>query len=1247
MQWTTEQQKVIDTRDCALLVSAAAGSGKTAVLVERIIQKITGENPVDIDRMLIVTFTNAAAAEMRERIGKAITKELEKDPENEHLQRQNVLIHHAQITTIHSFCLQVIHNYFHKTDRDPSFRIADEGEMSLASEDVLDQVLERWYEAKTPEFQILADSYATAKGDSTLRNMVLELDRYAMSHPWPKQWLLKCLESYQNPGEILQEEWMNFFVDFSKSQAKSFYERYERLVNLCAKEPGFEKYAASFSEDLPALRNLTTCETYEEFQQAFQMVSFVTKPRRSKKDIYDVSLDEWVTASRNNLKKQVTTWRDTFFGRTLSQVQGEICGNEAPITALIGLTLDYEASLAAYKKEKNMIDFGDIEHDALSILVEQKDGENVPSDVARQYQDRFDEIMIDEYQDSNEVQEMILTSISGYHQGRPNLFMVGDVKQSIYKFRLAKPELFMEKYHRFRSEGSEERKIELDRNFRSRAQVLTGINYIFRQIMQEVLGGIDYTDKQALYPGAFFEETAEEVGGPVEMMLLDMPEESLFGDRNYTKQEWEAKMIAARIHELTDPITGKKVWDKEEKCYRPARFGDIVILLRAVSGWTEPFISILNEEGIPASTDSQSGYFSAREVQVLLNYLRILDNPMQDIPLASVLTSEMVGLNSRQMAEIKVFGADGNQDGFYGKICFYREHTKTGEIHEKLEHFFAVYEYLKKRSIQVSLFDLLSEIYEETGYLNLVTAMPQGEKRRANLMMLLEKAKNYEKMSYRGLFRFVRYIEKLEKYEIDFSEAMTGEGEQNVVRIMSIHKSKGLEFPIVFLSGMQKKFNEMDLRKHLMVHPDLGFAMDVVDPVLRTKKNPFMKQVLAERARQENKGEELRILYVAMTRAKELLIMTAAEKNLEDRLSKLLSDVDGQEPYLSYHQLISGNSYLEWVLPAMCKHPSAKKFLLPLGIAGGNYDTGEGDFSIRVVTESDLMEEKVQREQKENTRIAELIHRPKTEEEVRYEKKMQEHFTYQYPYEMLGTIHSTMSVSELKKRSMEEAESPVTELVENCMEEPLEVGVWDFAEEPEGDAAENLESKQKNMLNRGAIRGDAFHHFMAEVPMKPQKIEELKEEKARQLAQHILSEEEGELINLWDIYFFLKSDLGKRMELAEQQGKLFREKQFMMGLHPSQIRELNLPEVPAGDEEEYINIQGIIDCYWEEEDGLVLMDYKTDWVLPEEGREVLLKRYTSQLHYYQMALEMYTGKKVKEKMIYSFSLKKAIAVPEN
>ena len=1290
MKFTPEQQRVIELHNSNILVSAAAGSGKTAVLVERIIRMICdGEHPADIDRLLIVTFTNAAAAEMRERIAAGIIARLEADPGNEHIQKQSALLHNAQITTIDSFSLFLIRNHFNEIGLDPDFRVADEGEIKLLQQEVLAQLLEDAYagnfvpeealtsregygnegtvpEMEAPEqFHACVEYFCPGGRESVLEQHILNLSRYAGSFPWPAEWLEERKNDYAagDMEALVHSDYGQYLTERVNRTVEGCLEKLREVKRLCELPDGPYMYGELTEAEIEQLERLTSCKDLEEQAAKVPTVTFGRLPSK-KDDSVDPAKRELAKAIRNSVKDTLSDLSESYFKTPLELAveQGKAC--REPLRMLLNLVLEFDRRLLAAKQERHLIDFSDMEHYALQILlkrekVEESDGTGtdrtetkyriVPSDVAMEYRQYFQEILIDEYQDSNLVQEYLLSAISGEEEGRYNRFMVGDVKQSIYKFRLARPELFLEKYDTYQETGDLCR-IDLAKNFRSRIQVVDAVNDVFSRIMSREIGGIAYDDKAALYPGAVYPAQEDPAYGS-ELLLIRKPEkgereESGIGEQHAegagvlvdydNVRQLEALAIAARIKQLKGSL---QVMEKSTGELRPVRYSDMVILLRTTSGWDEEFKKILEQQGIPVYITSKTGYFGALEVQELLQFLRVLDNPRQDIPLFGVMQSVFGGFTQEEIAQIRSGGEGHSRKRMTlyealkevaqsGRTVEEGEEISAGEsageeaeLSQKADTFLQRIGHYRDLTPFTSIRDLLQRILDDYDYLNYVTALPAGSKRRANVEMLLTKASAFEKTSYFGLFHFIRYMEQLEKYDVDYGEADTLDENADVVRIMSIHKSKGLEFPVVFVSGLSKRFNMQDANQSLIVDMDLGVAVDYVDSVRRIKNKTLRRTVLSAKMKEDNLAEELRVLYVALTRAREKLILTAVLDKADEKWE--LAQMTGQER-LTYLDFCEAGSYMDFLLP-----------ILPqTGIAVKTLRTE--DLAVEELREQLRMGDR--REQLRLIACGETTLTGDPEENERKLMYLRERFAYQYPHPGLQKLYTKTTVSELKIAAMAEKD---------------EAAFHTFEEKEVVPYIPGFRREQEKVS--GAVRGNAFHRTMELLDFTylftesglftgcPNNYEEyrrgldknrlqnrLEEFLQRETISLRLTEEYAKAVSLPKILNFLEQELAYRMWRAQEQGLLYREQPFVLGIDAKRLD----PDLPEG---EKVLIQGIIDVFFIEDGEIVLLDYKTDVI---DSLEALWNRYNVQIQYYEEALTKLMQMPVKERILYSFYLEK-------
>ncbi len=1195
MEWTTEQKQVITLRDRNILVSAAAGSGKTAVLVERIIGRILDQkHPVDIDRMLVVTFTSAAAAQMRERIGAAIEKALEEDPSNSHLMKQASLVHHAQITTIHSFCLHLIRNYFHKADLEPNFRIAEEGELNLLQEDVLADVFVQKYEQAQASFLQFVESFATGKKDDRLKEMTFTLYRFAMSYPWPKEWLLEALGNYRFETFDQMEDmpWMASLLAYLEQICADLLKEADANRTLSAEEDGPLYLNATAEQDYSELFRLTEAKRYRAFASALSSISFGRLPSKRGYQGSEEKLERF-KERREEIKKAVKGIKEKFFFSGEDELLQRLRAMAPAAEELVDITLAFMEAYDAKKREKNILDFNDLEHFALKILLDEKTKE--PSEAALALRNHYEEVMIDEYQDSNLVQESLMHAVSRESEGVCNRFMVGDVKQSIYRFRLARPELFLEKYDRYTTEASGMQKIELHKNFRSRAETIAFINRIFFQIMKKDLGNIAYDEAAALHPGAAYPESG---GMEPEVLLADAKDELLEEAGLSDPIELEAELVAARIRRM---MRTQNVTDAVTKKLRKIRYSDIVILLRSFGNYADTFLSVLERKKIPAHASSKTGYFQATEIQTALAFLKILDNPRQDIPLAATLRSLIGGFTDEELAGLK---AAQPKRAFHCCVLEPEWETLSEALSEKLKKFLELLSHFRDLSTELSIHALLYRILEETGYARRVAAMPGGTRRKANLEMLLEKALAYEKTSYRGLFHFIRYMDRLQKYNVDYGEAELVSENANVVRIMTIHKSKGLEFPVVFLCGTAKRFHHADERKQMLLHPKLGVALDYVDPTLRVRGATLCKRVVAKQLALENQGEELRVLYVAMTRAMEKLVISGVEKDIGEKVRKLSEDQAGGGTGLSFLKRVKADSFLDLILPAVI--------------------AAQDGPCIQEWGVKDLVGEEVESRLVREEGISALLHQKERPGETE-DAYVAAQLSYRYPDFRETNRKTKYSVSELKSRTAG-AFYEAQELLEGAVAEET---VVPYLPRFAGGEAQK---------SQGAFYGSAMHRAVECLPVERLAGEDglaalLPLHLDRLTGQGRLSEEMRALIRMDKLLAFYRSNLALRMRAAAEKGALHRERPFVMGRAADAI---------LGDgSKTMVLIQGMIDAWFVEDDGIVLLDYKTDAISEEDE---LTRRYAGQLGLYQEALEGSLSKKVKEKLIYSFYLDRAVAV---
>lgn len=1219
MKWTDKQQKVIDTRDRNILVSAAAGSGKTAVLVERIIKMITDEeNPTDVNQLLVVTFTRAAASEMKERIREALEKMEEDNPNDLNVQKQLSLIHNANISTIDSFCARVVKDNFDKIDLDPNFRIADENEIEMLQSDIVEEMLEEYYLAADDEFMELAEKYSTGKTSDSIGELILRMYKFASGQIEPEKWIKEAISVYDvsSKEEMEQSKWMQGYLELQKNRLEGILSQLNIALTISESEDG-PKCAKALTPIIDKLQEITESRTYSAMQSELQNIP---STRVSGKKDCNERKKEQVKAIKNDATKAIKDLTTKQFNLTLNQVFESICETKSSVEYIGKLTLEFMKRLKEQKEEKGIMDFNDQAFFALHILNEyDKDGNLVPSETAKNMATQFKEIMIDEYQDSNIIQEAILSAITkGF--GINNMFMVGDVKQSIYRFRNAEPKLFLEKYNSFSDDPSADSvKIVLDKNFRSRREVIESVNFLFDFVMHEEVGGIDYKNGNGLVLGADYDEPPAGQDNSTEFVMVEG------GDKSD-----EAAYVARKIKEITNPETGLKITEKG-KDMRPVRYGDIVILLRSMKDNSDIYREQLENNGIPVFAESKTGYYKTMEVMTITNMLSIIDNPRQDIPLAAVLTSPMFGFDSNQLAIIKT---ENVCESFYDCVEQYSLSGSDVELRTRLTEFLNTLTKFRNMVPFTTVYDLINTLLDETGYVFYIRSMPGGKKRLLNIQALKEKAVAYDETSYKGLFNFLRYIEKIQYLAKDDGEASTVNENDNIVRIMSIHKSKGLQFPVVFLcntNGTSK--NEAN---QLVSGADGNIGIDCINNKLKTKQTPLLKTYIRMSNKEEDVAETLRILYVALTRAKEKLYITGLVKNAEKQIGEFESQIYDNSELMLYNDVIGAKTIMELIGKTIgrnkafdcvrtdkdateCGNPLYDKdsFIkvkveeqpdVILGLAAE-------DITDSIKKETMLMEMK-QLANKENTSIEKLFQR----------------FQFQYPYIEDITLHSKASVTEIKKQSQ-------------GMEQEEEQDAFQaFGEEVE--LPEIIPDFEKEDIDEpqyltGAMRGTAYHRIFELLDME---LEEYNQETVKKMIDGfvdagLIDRMGAASVMRKDIIDFTKSDLFRRMKKAYANNQLYREQHFLMGVPACEINSNTTSK-------ETMIIQGIIDLCFVENDKYVIVDYKTDKV---DTMEELVERYHVQLECYKLAIEQILGSepgvnKVSEMIIYSVHLGQQITI---
>lgn len=1217
-QWTDDQWKAIAASGRDILVAAAAGSGKTAVLVERIIKKMTNpEHPIDVDRLLVVTFTNASAQEMKNRIGEALEKELEHNPHSQHLRKQLSLLNRASISTLHSFCLQVIRTYYYMIDIDPGFRIANQTEIELLKEEVLDDILEEEYGLEGNEiFFEVVDRYTGDRSDHDLQDMILALYTESRAHPNPLRWLDRLVGMYEvEEMQIDDLPYVKHLLDDVRLRLEGAKQYIQKAMEIALLPDGPAPRMTAFESDYNQLEKLLGTDSWTPLYEAMQDVSWATLPRIKRSD-YNEELLKKTDSLRTKAKEEVGKLKDELFSRTPEKYLHDLATMQPVVEKLVVLVKEFGYRFQKMKRDKSMVDFTDLEHFCLEILTDSSEEALRPSAVALQYREKFAEVLVDEYQDTNFVQESILQLVTNETEGEGNLFMVGDVKQSIYRFRLAEPGLFLGKYKRFTSEGAAGgMRIDLAKNFRSRQEVLAGTNLVFKQIMGETVGEIHYDADAELKLGAGYpasDDTAAEFLIVNQNTKSDSEEDGEDEQADLETSQLEARLIANRIQEMV--ASGYEVYDRKHNTMRPVSYRDFVILLRSMP-WAPQMMEEFKQQGIPVYAELSTGYFEATEVNIMLNIFRVIDNPAQDIPLASVLRSPVVGMTDEELARLRIHA---KKESFYQVLCSFVQNTPSEherELYDKAAAFQEMLKGWRDFARQQPLTDLIWKVYRETGYYDFVGGLPGGKQRQANLRVLYDRARQYEATSFRGLFRFLRFIERILERGDDMGTARALGEQEDVVRIMTIHKSKGLEFPIVFVAGLGRRFNTRDLSNRFLLHKDLGFGSQFIDPHKRIKYATLPQLAIKRKMRMELIAEEMRVLYVALTRAKEKLILVGTVKDTEAALAKWNEVREHPDWLLPDYVRAQASCYMDWVGPALMRHRGSASVAEEAFVPAFVYDY-EASWKIRTIEAASLAApEKLTEEQQELLEaLREQREVPLTSE---MQKEVRNRLTWEYGFGAAAEHRAKQSVSEIKRNYQAEEESDRAFL--SSFRSPIEKRPR-FME-------------QKGLT--GAEHGTAVHMVMQHVNLEmPVTKETIQEQLAGMVNHELLTYEQAESIQPQEIAAFFDTSLGQRLLQAEHAE---REVPFTMMMS---ARKAYADWQAAYDES--VLVQGVIDCMIEEEDGIVLIDFKTDTIAGkfpggfEQAKSVLEERYKQQLHLYSEAIEKSLQKKVKEKYLYFF-----------
>lgn len=1320
MNWTAEQKEAIQTKGCNLLISAAAGAGKTAVLVERVIRRLTDpREKTDLDRLLVVTFTQAAAAEMRERISHALYQALGQNPASSHLRRQILLLEKASITTLHSFCLDLLRQYFYLIRLTPSFRVMGEIEASLLRQEILEEVLEERYARALDgpsAFGRLVDAFGGQRDDRLLQDLAMRLYNYARTHPWPEHWLRQVAAAYSRnrPEEFDELPWVRALKKSLALEIRELIKEAEYALSLAGHPRGPSTYTETLAEDLYHLQRLYRAaeKSWDEFCQTGRDISF-GQLRRSPRTA-DPELKEQIQALRQHYKDKIRHWQESYWVHTAAPTLAALQELAPLVEELVDLVLAFSRAYQEAKERQGLVDFSDLEHYSLKLLLapEAEPDKLLPSPVALELQEQFVEVLVDEYQDINPLQDLILRLVSRQAGERPNLVLIGDVKQSIYRFRWAEPGLFLEKYFTYdRAPGSRHRRLDLSVNFRSRPEILYAVNSLFRRIMTPEVGEIAYDAAAELRPGAEFPpaETPDEASASspaVELHLL-LDRDTRNADSHHQEEgvdpeeteeletiEAEARLVAGRIRELVNTV---RIWDAQAGSYRPVTYRDIVVLMRSTRGKAAVFLEELRRWDIPAYADTGEGYFQAPEVATMLSLLQIIDNPYQDIPLAAVLRSPLVGLQADDLAELRARHPWGE---FAAAVA---EEARSGEgpLAEHLAGFWQKLENWRTLARRGRLSDLIWTIYRETGFYQWAGGLPGGQQRQANLRALIDRARQYEQTSLRGLFGFLRFIERLRESGEDLAEAQPLGEKENVVRLMSVHKSKGLEFPIVILAGLGSRFNFSDLYRNSLIHREWGLGLEFVDPEKSLAYPTLLYMAVRDALKKESLAEELRILYVALTRAREKLLLVGTLRGGEEKLRALARAGRAPDQPLPVSVLLSARNYLDWILPALMVAGSPEALLSepasqapspetsspqtsplempplqrsPLGMSPPQASSPETPPSPEKPPLDTSFMDRPFREISPPERVPAGMsssgipltlagtasganHNPRAWRIYRWDPR-----SLPAPQtQESGPLEDLLQ--RVRKLEPVPVESPYREQVYKALDwsYPYAEYAAKFAKIAVSDVRNSLngpptgEEIEVRPFIPAVIRrpcflepdqdltpvevGNAYHLVMQHLDLKgPLEEEDIARQIQLMAEREILTPEQAAAISCSRIARFFKSDLGRRLRAGK---RILREIPFTLGLPADRF----YPELGEEGRRETVVVQGIIDCLVDEGEGFLLLDYKTDKVERAHLSE-RAEHYRPQLEIYALAVETIYRRKVQEKYLYFFYPELAVSFPE-
>lgn len=1239
--WTEDQWKAIMASGQDILVAAAAGSGKTAVLVERIIKKITSDNnPIDVDELLVVTFTNASAAEMRHRIGEALEKEIDENPSSSHLKTQLSLLNRASISTLHSFCLDVIRKYYYLIDVDPGFRIADETEGQLLRDEVIEDLFEEEYgKADNQPFFNLVDAFTNDRSDEGLKDIIADLFDFSRSNPSPDVYLDSIVSMYDAAGSSSIEHlpFMKVLMNDIELQLQGAKQLLEQGLEIARMQGGPAPRAVNFTDDLHVVDTLLKAKdlSWSELYDAMQLAKF-DRAKTCKGDDYDKQLVDKAGKLRDRAKKIVQDMKSEFFARRPESFQKDMQEMKPLIAVLIDLVKEFTRRFGEVKQERGLVDFSDLEHYTLDILTAQPDTESaepivaaVPSEAALAYRRKFKEVLVDEYQDTNMVQEAILQLVTSDGEESGNMFMVGDVKQSIYRFRLAEPNLFLGKYNRFTDDGEQTGlKIDLAKNFRSRAEVLDGTNYLFKQIMGIKVGEIHYDENAELKKGAPY---PEDESYPVELLLIDKGDagsaESEAAEENEAastefdpddleQSQLEARLMAKHIKEMVEERRG--VYNPKTKTSKPVNYRDIVILLRSMT-WAPQIMEEFKQQGIPIYANLSTGYFQATEVAIMLSLLKVIDNPYQDIPLAAVLRSPIVGLNEEELAVIRISQKRGT---FYEALITFCQKKPAAEherLHEKTRSFFERLKNWRTAARQGSVSDLIWQLYRETRFFDFAGGMPGGKQRQANLRALYDRARQYEATTFRGLFRFLRFIERMRERGDDLGAARALGEQEDVVRIMTIHSSKGLEFPVVFVAGLARNFNTMDLKKFYMLDKEFGFAAKYINPEKRISYPSLPQLAFRRKHKMEMLAEEMRVLYVALTRAKEKLYLISSVKDAEKTISKWQDEASHPEWLLNEYLRASASGYIDWIGPALIRHRDCDS------LRGSEASTMAGDeisghpsrWKIETITAEEVATYADEKTEEHESLMDMVAEGKPVKIDSALSEEVRKQLSWNYHFREAATHRSKQSVTELKRNHETRDEESGTQMIRRFTKPIL-----------------NRPRFMQEKKLTPAERGTAMHMVMQHIDLtKPVNDLTLDLQLEKMVESELLFPEQREAIEKKWILAFFETEIGRRLLNAQ---KVSREVPFYLALPANEV----YPDWQG--ENEPIFIQGVVDCIFQDDKGTVLLDFKTDGIHDrykggfDQAKSILEERYRIQISLYAKAIEQVWKQPVNEKYLYFF-----------